>query len=138
MQEQQEQLQEQQEKITRQDKKIENLTALVDQLLKSSQTQENSGSIKKEVMSEIAWLSQNAPNPFHQTTTISYFVPQHASHAAITISSIQGKMVKTYPISERGNGHLEIEAGKLVPGIYQYSLSIEGNLIDTKKMVVLK
>ncbi len=137
MQEQQEQLQAQQEKILSQDRKIENLTALVNQLLSTRLLPENNGSSKIDDVLATGFVSQNAPNPFNQTTTIRYFVPLHARHAAITIASIQGDVVKTYTISERGNGQLEIESGKLVPGIYQYSLNIDDKLIDTKKMVVL-
>ena len=131
-------MQEQQEKINSQDKKIETLNALVNELLAARSSLGNTGAMNRGDAGSIALLTQNAPNPFHQTTTISYYLPQEAGNAAITITDTNGKLVKTYNLSEKGNGQLVIEGGQLTPGMYYYSLMLEGKVITTKKMILLK
>jgi hypothetical protein len=85
-----------------------------------------------------ARLDQNAPNPFNQTTLIGYYVPQGAGSALIQITDIFGQTVKSVPISVSGNGQLTLQTGQLAAGTYTYSLFVGGQLIDTKKMLLVK
>jgi hypothetical protein len=85
-------------------------------------------------------MLQNTPNPFDDQT----FIQVHANESAInrqaeiTISDITGRLVKRVPISivqENTNLLLDKESGW--QGIYFYSLYIEGQLVQTRKMIVM-
>ena len=49
---------------------------------------------------------------------------------------MNGKVVKTITAIAKGNGQIILKAGELTAGTYQYSLIVNGKLIDTKKMVL--
>jgi hypothetical protein len=87
---------------------------------------------------ETASLSQNIPNPFNNTTTIKYNVPQTSSTKKIIITDKIGKILKEVDLPGSGKGSLKIDASTLSSGAYQYSLYIDGRLADTKQMELLK
>jgi hypothetical protein len=81
-----------------------------------------------------ASLSQNIPNPFNHTTTINYNLPQQYSSAKIIVVDNTGKMLKEVNVNTKGKGSLQLDASTLSSGAYQYSLYVNGRLIDTKQM----
>ncbi|MBZ0098166.1 MAG: T9SS type A sorting domain-containing protein, partial [Taibaiella sp.] len=83
-------------------------------------------------------LYQNAPNPFNQTTEIKYYLPQTVKKAFIAIYDLNGKQLKYYDIPQHGDGSVTVQAEELVPGMYLYSLVVEGREADTKRMVLSK
>ena len=83
-----------------------------------------------------AKLYSNIPNPFKEQTTISFFIPETASGASIHIYNLQGKQIKQINIEERGNGSVIINGYELTPGMYMYTLIVDGKEIDTKKMIL--
>jgi hypothetical protein len=85
-----------------------------------------------------ASLEQNTPNPFNRNTVINYFLPQKTSSAVMNITDMNGNRIKTATLTAQGKGQLVLEAGQLPSGAYQYSLMVNGKLIDTKKMVLTK
>ncbi len=85
-----------------------------------------------------ASLQQNIPNPFNHTTTINYKLPQTYSSAKIIVTDKSGKTLKEDNISAKGKGSLSIDASTLTSGAYQYSLYVDGKLIDKKQMVLAK
>ena len=85
-----------------------------------------------------ARLEQNAPNPFNQRTVINYFVPQQSSTAVLRITDMNGRIMKTVTLSGKGKGQLVLDANLLSPGVYQYSLLLNGKLIDTRQMIITK
>jgi hypothetical protein len=78
------------------------------------------------------------PNPFTETTTIKFFIPGTVSSAYITFYDEYGNELKKTAIAQTGAGQIEISSSHLSAGIYSYSLTIDGNLIDTKRMVKVK
>jgi hypothetical protein len=88
-------------------------------------------------MTDKTLLFQNTPNPFTQATAIGYFIPASAKNAQLTISDLSGKILKTFNIGF-GKGQQVISGGELNAGIYQYALRVNGQLIDTKQMELLK
>ena len=80
-----------------------------------------------------ALLQQNIPNPFSNSTTINYSIPQQFSSAKIIITDKNGNALKEIKLLQN-KGASVIEAGKLASGAYQYSLYVDGRLIDTKQM----
>ena len=86
----------------------------------------------------IVVLNQNVPNPFAEQTTISYYLPDNVSRAQIIFMEQSGKIIKTVDLTEKGKGQLNIFANDLSNGIYTYSLIVDGQIIETKKMVKTK
>lgn len=81
-------------------------------------------------------LYQNAPNPTSSSTSISCFIDVPFSKAIIAIYDLSGAQLKEYSIGQQGKNTVFIEANEFKPGIYLYSLLVDGTLIDTKRMVV--
>ena len=80
-------------------------------------------------------LDQNVPNPFKERTNIGYVVPADVKDAHIYIFGQTGKIMKKVRL-QAGEGVLEVYASNLSSGMYSYSLVIDGQVMDTKKMVV--
>jgi len=85
-----------------------------------------------------ATLEQNKPNPFSNSTVISYTLPQHFSSAQILVTDNSGKTIKQIQLTGFGNGSLQIDASGLSSGTYQYSLIVDGRNIETKQMMHVK
>ncbi len=108
-----------------------------------TETDENDVSLS-ETNKQQAVLSQNFPNPFSNSTTISYSIPQQFSSAKIIITHKNGNVLKqiNLPAGKQGlpgnRGLVNIDASTLLPGAYQYSLYVDGRLIDTKQMILSK
>ncbi len=104
----------------------------------------SSGTINKEnttttsIQLSSARLEQNAPNPFNQSTLISYYVPQTAGNATIMVTDINGRNIKTVQLGAMGSGQITLQTSQLMSGTYTYSLYVDGNLIDTKKMILAR
>lgn len=82
-------------------------------------------------------LKQNTPNPFKETTTIGFDLPQ-AMPAYLTIYDVSGKIIKGVQISgAKGYNAFEINKSELHTGILFYTLKA-GDFNATKKMVVLE
>ncbi len=87
---------------------------------------------------ETAFLDQNIPNPFNHTTTIAYTLPQHYSSTKIAIADKAGAVLKEISVSDTGKGSLKVDASTLASGAFTYSLYVDGRLIDTKQMMLVK
>ncbi len=88
-----------------------------------------------------AALGQNIPNPFTNSTTIHYTLPESrniGTSAKIIITDKNGKALKEVRLSGSGKGSINVNAATLSSGTYQYSLYIDGRLIDIKQMEHLK
>ncbi|MEP6467928.1 MAG: tail fiber domain-containing protein, partial [Parafilimonas sp.] len=85
-----------------------------------------------------ALLEQNIPNPFNNSTTINYTLPQKYNSAQIIITDKNGKALKQINISGNGKGMITVDASMLAMGTYQYSLYANGRLIDSKQLILLK
>jgi uncharacterized delta-60 repeat protein len=83
-------------------------------------------------------IKQNIPNPFSHTTIINYLLPPQYSPAKIIITDESGKTFKEINISGAGKGSLEVDASTLAGGTYNYSLYVNGRLVDTKRMEHIK
>lgn len=83
-------------------------------------------------------LFQNKPNPVDETTIISFWVKNPASvHSAkVIITSTEGKLVKEIPVAvHEGMNEVLFDHGYNMTGTFFYSLYINDQLIDTRKMV---
>jgi hypothetical protein len=83
-------------------------------------------------------LEQNTPNPFTNSTTITYTLPEKFTTAQIVINDKNGKAVKQVSISGTGRGTLSIDAASLASGVYSYSLMVDGKMIGSKQMILTR
>lgn len=85
-------------------------------------------------------LMQNHPNPFNEKTNIKCLIPVNFNSAEIIIHNLNGLQIARYPIIDLQNGiaNISINAGNLEAGMYHYTLLIDQEIIDTKKMILTK
>ncbi len=98
----------------------------------------SNGQISSEVPSAFG-LQQNYPNPFNPTTQIKYDIAK-ASYVAVKVFDVLGNEVATVFNGNLAAGKYsaDFNASNLATGIYFYSLSVDGQKIDTKKMILVK
>jgi hypothetical protein len=80
-------------------------------------------------------LDQNVPNPFAESTTVTYNIPDDFGKAQIIFSDVNGTVIKTVDITSKGEGTLNVFANDLTNGSYSYALIIDGQVIASKKMI---
>jgi hypothetical protein len=93
-------------------------------------------------------LSQNYPNPFNPKTRIRFVIGASTSlsirtgnrNVKLTIYNIVGQEKEILLKGEIKEGEYEVEwnAINFPSGVYYYALNVNGIIIDTKKMVLLK
>ena len=86
----------------------------------------------------VTTLYQNTPNPFTESTLIQCDVAEAVVKADLYIYDMNGKQIDTYPITERGATSITIEGHSLEAGMYLYALIADGQVIDTKRMILTK
>ena len=84
-----------------------------------------------------ARLYQNTPNPFTERTEIRFTLPDDARNAYIYIFDMQGKMLRQTPV-DASMQSLTIDGYEFPAGLYLYSLVVNGQEIDTKRMILSK
>jgi photosystem II stability/assembly factor-like uncharacterized protein len=114
-------------------------------LIKS--TRQEGGIIVKKINSNIPSsfsLSQNYPNPFNPSTTIGYKVKSYQV-IKLVVYDILGKKVATLVNEKQSPGTYEVKFPnvqsaniQLPSGVYFYTLFADGNLVETRKMVLIK
>lgn len=97
----------------------------------SSQTTENSLTKLPESI-----LFQNVPNPFNEGTIIKYSIPVIESYAMVNVYDLKGSQVKSYNISQTGDGKIMIPASDLSPGLFIYNLIVDGFEVSSLRMVL--
>ena len=83
-------------------------------------------------------LYQNAPNPWSNETVIRYSLPQEVANACIYIYDMQGTQLKSIAAQGRGESHVTLTAHDLKAGMYIYALVADGQLVDSKQMILTK
>jgi hypothetical protein len=126
-------IEDQELKLEEQRKEIEELKNFVQKLADNRNKELN-----QELMGNpSAYIAQNVPNPFSDYTSIEYFIPRNMQEAKITITNLEGKIVKSHIVAHTGKGIWNINNADLSEGNYIYSLWIDGVSIDAKRMQVL-
>ncbi|MBQ7631882.1 MAG: tail fiber domain-containing protein [Paludibacteraceae bacterium] len=85
-----------------------------------------------------AVLYQNIPNPFTIDTKIAYFIPNNIKNATLHIYDLNGSLLAEYPITSLGEGSTMVSSGTLDAGMYLYALIADGQVVDTKHMILTK
>jgi hypothetical protein len=155
---------EQNEKIDIQDEKIDSLSTVVDDLsnrltqlenclsgilpflcqMSNSSIQQTPEMVQEQIRTAInvdlsdkntIVLNQNVPNPFVESTVITYSIPATVVKAQIHFNDGQGKLINSVEITNRGAGQLNVFGEDLSSGTYTYSLVADGQVVSAKKMV---
>lgn len=104
-----------------------------------SDEEETDEEIERESDQEVKiGLEQNQPNPFSDNTSIRYTIPESVQKAELYIFDAAGKQLQKHILSPGKEGMLDISGNTLAPGMYNYSLFIDGELHQTRKMIIAK
>ena len=125
---------------------IQELKAELDEIKNSSRmdAEARGASLKSETETNVLSstvhcniLYQNTPNPFKERTSICFKLADNAQNASICIFDMTGKILKKLPISSDMDS-VSIAGYELGEGMFLYSLIVNGQVIDTKRMVISK
>jgi len=97
-----------------------------------------------DINSQLSTLEKNYPNPSQQQITISFSIP-HNGEVTLTVYNLKGQKVQTLTHQRYTKGDHTIswngqdENGmKVVSGVYFYKLTLDGEVADVKKCIILK
>lgn len=125
------------EALKEQNQVIQQLRERVSQL-EATKSQSSSLRTTNQEQSAKAVLFQNQPNPFSQITKIRVSIPATIQQAILLIYDMQGKQLRRKVIEGRGNVNYQLNASDLKPGMYMYTLIVDGKEADTKRMILTK
>ncbi|MFK7980895.1 MAG: tail fiber domain-containing protein, partial [Saprospiraceae bacterium] len=123
------------EKVTALESKITALSAMVEKLLTEKTDHPKDANYELQLKKAPA-LHQNQPNPFNENTVVNYFIPETSKDAYIQVTTVEGKVLGKVNIQEKGNGQVTIKAATYPAGTYYYSLVVDGEVFETKRMVL--
>ncbi len=100
----------------------------------------NSAIFQFEIEMNDIILEQNRPNPFAETSEISYYIPKkYQGNVKLVIADESGNQVYQQFDACFGKPCLiTISAKELLTGVYHYGVMIDGKLIKSQKMMVIK
>ena len=84
-------------------------------------------------------LIQNYPNPFNPSTHIGYNLKAN-SLVSLTVYDLNGKEIQRLVNDNQNAGMYEVilDGSNFTSGVYYYTMKVNGNIIDTKRMVLIK
>jgi hypothetical protein len=56
--------------------------------------------------------------------------------AAMLVTDLNGRQVYKQMITAAGNGSITVKVADIVPGVYLYTLIVDGIALDTKRMII--
>lgn len=84
-------------------------------------------------------LKQNDPNPFSESTSIKFELPENSKGNKIIIYDNTGRIVNTLELDGLGDkGEVRIYGSDLSTGIYSYSLINNDRIVQSKQMIITK
>ena len=84
----------------------------------------------------VSKLYQNKPNPFTASTEIRCDIPESTADACIYVYDLQGAQVMKQEVEGRGKASVTIKGESLRAGMYVYALVVDGEAIDSKRMIL--
>jgi hypothetical protein len=84
-------------------------------------------------------LFQSIPNPTDKDALVNYFLTKEDAKAKIVLFTQEGKDMESHNLEpKKGNGSIKLSLDGLSNGTYLYSLIVEGKVIDTKRLQIVK
>ncbi len=85
------------------------------------------------------FLGDIYPNPANTSTTLEYSLPAKASGALLQVYSLDGKVVSSISLpANSGKSQIQLSTGQFAPGMYIYALIVNGKVLDSKKLAVVR
>lgn len=84
-----------------------------------------------------SYLDQNIPNPFDEGTNIGYYISTDATMATLYIFNMSGILIDAINITQFGTGSIDFDGSQLPEGMYVYTLVVDGNIADSKRMMIV-
>lgn len=84
-----------------------------------------------------SYLDQNIPNPFDEGTSIGYYISTDATMATLYIFNMSGILIDALNITQFGTGSIDFDGSPLPEGMYVYTLVVDGNIADSKRMMIV-
>lgn len=82
------------------------------------------------------YLGDNYPNPFNEVTSIPYFLNEDRK-GLINLYDARGMLLQSIEAKE-GENILELKTQNYASGVYFYSLVVDGETLEWKKMILVK
>jgi hypothetical protein len=125
---------EMQNQIEEMKSQLEEMRSLLTNRLALSQAE-----VRKLQNEAAGFLGDIHPNPANSSTTIDYSLPAGAGAAFCQVYSLSGTTVATIDLPARqGKSQVELNTSRLTSGMYIYALVVDGKVLDTKKLVVVR
>lgn len=125
--------------VQEQQKRFEELQAKYNDIRETlngyCQAEKLKSSSNQELDSKSQILFQNLPNPFSISTVIKFRLGEYLN-ASILLFDMQGTLLRSYNDLDSAKNEVAVRGSDLKPGMYLYSLIIDGREIDTKKMIL--
>ena len=84
-------------------------------------------------------LNQNYPNPFNPSTNIEFSLPERANVRLEVFNSIGMRVAVLVDENKQAGYHtVRFDASSYSSGMYFYRLISDGNIVSTKKMILIK
>jgi hypothetical protein len=85
------------------------------------------------------WLGDVRPNPASTSATLEYSLPSGVSAALCQVYSLDGKVVSSIALpASSGKSQIQLATSQLAPGMYIYALIVNGKVLDSKKLAVVR
>jgi hypothetical protein len=124
------------EAIKEQQVQINDLTEEIEALRPSESNLKSENMSTSDINSTTNELLQNFPNPFNKDTRIEFTIAEESLESTIYLYDLQGSQIRSYDIQDRGKSSLTIYGSEFMPGMYLYTLVVDGQEIGTKRMVL--
>jgi len=116
-------------------KKLEQLVQTQQELISSVLNSKADESVQSKSDNSIE-LFQNNPNPFKIDTEIRMNIPLNVNESILYLYDLQGKPLKSFVITGRGNTSVKLEGGSMTSGMYLYALIADSKVVGVKKMIL--
>jgi len=100
--------------------------------------QNSSSAEVTQQLQDKAVLYQNTPNPFTSNTEIVCYLPEIKERSVLNIYNLNGIELKSYKITQTGFNSIVVNGSELPAGMYLYTLIVDNEIIDTKRMILTK
>jgi Secretion system C-terminal sorting domain len=85
------------------------------------------------------YLGDIHPNPANTSTTIDYSLPSGVGGALCQVYSLDGKVVTSISLpAVSGKSQVQLTTSQLAPGMYIYALVVDGKVLSSKKLAVVR
>lgn len=71
-------------------------------------------------------------------TSLSFYIPEEIQSVYVYVSDFEKDVFQKIKVYQRGNGKIVCDKTSLKPGTYYYTMYIDGEEVDSQKLVVKK